>query len=142
VDGSELLADGLAGSGLVTTGAVWNVIVYVGAQPSLAMFTWALAWWKGVPYVVSIQDLAAQAASDAASCENPILRQLMERFEYASYKNASGAVVLCDAFRDALLSKGYDNARIPRDSLAYRHRARTAGRTLAAVSGDARNRAR
>jgi glycosyltransferase involved in cell wall biosynthesis len=92
--------------------APWNVIVYYGAQPSLAMFSRALAWWKRVPYVVSIQDLAAQAASDVGIVRHPLVSRMMERFEYATYRDASGAVVLCDAFRDALVSHGYDGRRI------------------------------
>jgi dolichyl-phosphate beta-glucosyltransferase len=92
--------------------APWNLVVYYGAQPSLAMFARLLAWWKRVPYVVSIQDLAAQAASDVGIVRHPIISNLMKRFEYSTYRNASSALVLCEAFKDALVSNGYNAGRI------------------------------
>jgi glycosyltransferase involved in cell wall biosynthesis len=92
--------------------APWNLIVYYGAQPSLAMFARMLAWWKRVPYVVSIQDLAAQAASDVGIARHPLISKLMQRFEYSTYRNASRALVLCEAFKDALVSNGYNAGRI------------------------------
>ena len=92
--------------------APWNLIVYYGAQPSLAMFVRMLAWWKRVPYVVSIQDLAAQAASDVGIVRHPFISNLMKRFEYSTYRHASRALVLCEAFKDALISNGYNEGRI------------------------------
>ena len=92
--------------------APWNLIVYYGAQPSLAMFARMLAWWKRLPYVVSIQDLAAQAASDVGIVRHPLISNLMKRFEYSTYRHASRALVLCEAFKDALVSNGYNEDRI------------------------------
>jgi dolichyl-phosphate beta-glucosyltransferase len=92
--------------------APWNLIVYYGAQPSLAMFARMVAWWMRVPYVVSIQDLAAQAASDVGIVRHPLISNLMKRFEYSTYRNASSALVLCEAFKDALVLNGYNAERI------------------------------
>jgi len=77
---------------LVTT-ARWIVIVYVGAQPSLAMFTWALAWWKGVPYVVSIQISPARPRQDVGNRARIQFsgQAHMERFEYASLQERQAA---------------------------------------------------
>src|SRR5712692_3739417 len=41
-----------------------DVILYVGAQPSIAMLARWLGWWQGKPYVLAINDLAARAAGD------------------------------------------------------------------------------
>jgi glycosyltransferase involved in cell wall biosynthesis len=90
----------------------WNVILYCGAQPTVAMFARLLATWKGIPYVVSIQDLAAQAASDVGIVDEGRLAGLLERFEYAAYGRARGAFVLCAAFGDALRAHGYPGDRV------------------------------
>jgi colanic acid biosynthesis glycosyl transferase WcaI len=87
--------------------APWNVVVYCGAQPSLAMLAKGLAAWCGVPYVVSIQDLAAQAATDVGIVKHRLLSTLLERFEYAAYRGAARAFVLCQAFSDALVAHRY-----------------------------------
>ena len=76
------------------------------------MFARMLAWWKRVPYIVSIQDMAAQAASDVGIVRHPLISNLMRRFEYSTYRNASSALVLCEAFKDALVSNGYNAGRI------------------------------
>jgi colanic acid biosynthesis glycosyl transferase WcaI len=89
-----------------------NVIFYCGAQPSLAMLARVLARLLGVPYVVSIQDLAAQAAADVAIVGPGRLGSLLERFEFAAYRGSSMALVLCEAFREALVAHGYERDRI------------------------------
>src|SRR6185503_5477781 len=90
-----------------TQQAPWDVIVYCGAQPSLAMLVRGLAAWSGVPYVISIQDLAAQAASDVGIVKHPLITKTLERFEYSAYRGAAQAFVLCQAFSDALVAHGY-----------------------------------
>ena len=49
----------------------------------------------------------------------PWLMQLLAKFEYAAYTQASGAIVLCEGFQEALLSHQYPSAqiRIIRDSV-------------------------
>jgi glycosyltransferase involved in cell wall biosynthesis len=89
-----------------------NLVMYYGAQPSLAMFSRLLACWRRIPYVVSIQDLAAQAAADVGIVRHSMIRRLMEQFEFSTYRSASRALVLCDAFRDALVAHGYQPDRI------------------------------
>lgn len=91
----------------------WDLVLYCGAQPSLAMFARLLAWLLGVPYVVSIQDLAAQAAADVGVIGRGALSaRLLERFEYAAYRGARAAFVLCDAFGVALRAHRYPAERI------------------------------
>ena len=89
-----------------------DVVLYCGAQPSLAMFARGLARWWRTPYVVSIQDLAARAAWEVGTVRSSWLNRLLERFEFAAYSKADCAMVLCDAFRDALLATGYPADRI------------------------------
>ncbi len=92
--------------------APWDVIVYCGAQPSLAMLVRGLAKWFTVPYVISIQDLAAQAATDVGIVKHPFITKALERFEYSAYLGAAQAFVLCQAFSDSLVAHGYPREAI------------------------------
>lgn len=90
----------------------WDVILYVGAQPSLAMLTRCVASLQKVPYVVNINDLAAQAAADVGIVRSGWLQKTLTDFEYTAYQGARGAIVLCSAFREALIARGYPEGRI------------------------------
>ena len=87
-------------------------IIYVGAQPSIAMLARLMAKWKGLPYLVSINDLAAQAAGDVGIVKSGLLQEILSAFEFAAYCKASGAMVLCSSFRDSLLAHGYPADRV------------------------------
>jgi len=89
-----------------------DIIIYVGAQPSIAMLARLVAWWKGVPYVVVINDLAAQAAVDVETVKTKWLARILETFEYAAYRRAIGAIVLCPSFKKALEAHQYQERRI------------------------------
>lgn len=89
-----------------------DVIVYVGAQPSIAMLAKLLGWLSGVPYVVNINDLAAQAAADVEMVKLSWLQKILDRFEFSAYRGASGAMVLCESFKDALIAHDYPAERV------------------------------
>jgi colanic acid biosynthesis glycosyl transferase WcaI len=97
----------------------WDVIVYIGAQPSIAMLARFIAWFRHKPYVVKITDLAAQAALDVGIINKLFLKNLLEKFEYSAYNHAHGAIVLCKSFEDFLVAKGYqaDKVHIIHDSV-------------------------
>jgi colanic acid biosynthesis glycosyl transferase WcaI len=82
-------------------------ILYIGAQPTLAMLARLMARMAGCPYFVNINDLASQAAAEVGIVKSPWLRRLLESFEFAAYRGASGASVLCGSFQEALIAKGY-----------------------------------
>jgi glycosyltransferase involved in cell wall biosynthesis len=63
------------------------------------------------PYFVRITDLAAQAAREVGVA-GPRLSQLLERFEFAAYRQAMGASVLCESFEEALVGHDYPRDRI------------------------------
>jgi colanic acid biosynthesis glycosyl transferase WcaI len=97
----------------------WDVIVYIGAQPSIAMLTRLIAWFRHKPYVVKITDLAAQAALDVGIVKKLFLKNILETFEYSAYNHAHGAIVLCKGFEGSLVAKGYpaEKVRIIHDSV-------------------------
>lgn len=97
---------------LTKVASSWDLILYVGAQPSIAMLAKWLACVRNIPYVINIQDLAAQAAAGVGIVKAPWLVRILDRFEYSAYGCASGAIVLCEAFRSALIAHGYPTERI------------------------------
>ncbi len=83
-----------------------DAVIYVGAQPSLAMLTRSLSTVLRVPYGIMVNDLATGAASDVGIVRSQFLLRALHGFEFAAYRRAKGAVVLCESFRDALTAEG------------------------------------
>jgi colanic acid biosynthesis glycosyl transferase WcaI len=90
----------------------WDLVLYVGAQPSIAMLAKWIARIRRIPYVVNIQDLAAQAAAGVGIVTASWLVCLLDRFEHLAYAGAGGAIVLCEAFQFALIAHGFPAERI------------------------------
>jgi glycosyltransferase involved in cell wall biosynthesis len=88
-----------------------DAILYIGAQPALAMLSRLVAALFGRPYFVNVNDLAARAALDVGIVAGPLYK-LLDTFEFAAYRGAAGASVLCRAFEDALVQHGYPGDRI------------------------------
>ena len=92
--------------------ARFDLIWYVGAQPSIAMLARFTAAILRVPYVVNIQDLATDAARDVGIVRRRFLLRWLRRFEFAAYRKAAAAMVLSRSFRDALVEEGYSADRV------------------------------
>ena len=90
----------------------WDLVLYVGAQPSIAMLAKFIAFYRHIPYVVKITDLATQAAVDAGLVKAPWLKRGLVKFEYSAYRNARGVIVLCPSFQSALIANHYAPERI------------------------------
>ena len=88
-----------------------DALLYIGAQPALAMLTRMIAALFRRPYLVNVNDLAARAALDVGIVAGPLYK-LLDTFEFAAYRGAAGASVLCRAFEDALIEHGYPGDRI------------------------------
>ncbi|MGH9257342.1 MAG: glycosyltransferase [Vicinamibacterales bacterium] len=88
-----------------------DAFIYVGAQPALAMLTRMVAAFVRRPYLVRITDLAARAALDVGIVGHR-LSHLLDAFEFASYRKAAGAAVLCRSFEQTLGQYGYPSDRI------------------------------
>ncbi len=110
MEGSFGLAS--AWAALTRSQARWDVILYVGAQPGIAMVARYLAGLYRIPYVVNVQDLAAQAAAGVGIVKVPWATRMLDRLEFWAYRRAGGAMVLCDAFQQALIAHGYPAKRI------------------------------
>jgi colanic acid biosynthesis glycosyl transferase WcaI len=90
----------------------WDVVMYVGAQPTVAWVARFIAGWHRIPYTIAINDLASAAASDVGVVRSSTLLKFLEKVEYAAYLPAAGATVLCEGFREALVAHGYASERI------------------------------
>ena len=90
----------------------FDSVLYIGAQPSLAMLARIIGAMKKIPYAVAINDLAAQAAMESGLAMAAPLKGILPKFEYSAYRKAAGAIVLCEGFRDALLKNGYPERKI------------------------------
>lgn len=88
-----------------------DAVVYIGAQPALAMLARVIAVLMRRPYFVRITDLAARAALDVGIVGGRLSR-LLERFEVAAYRKAAGAMVLCRSFEHELVKYQYPQDRI------------------------------
>jgi colanic acid biosynthesis glycosyl transferase WcaI len=97
----------------------WDLLVYVGAQPSIAMLTRVIAHVKKCPYVVKITDLASQAAEEVGIIKSKLLKRILIYFEYSAYLHAQGIIVLCNGFKESLIAHKYPDERIAiiRDSV-------------------------
>jgi glycosyltransferase involved in cell wall biosynthesis len=88
-----------------------DAFLYIGAQPAAAMLARLTAALTRRPYFVRITDLAAQAAREVGVA-GVRLSRMLERFEFAAYRQAAGASVLCESFQDALITHEYPRERI------------------------------
>lgn len=95
-----------------------DAVVYHGAQPAIAMLARVVAAATGRPYVLNVTDLAAELARDVGIVGQKMYR-LLEAFEFAAYRKAAGASVLCRSFGEALAEHGYpqDRIRLARDPI-------------------------
>ena len=95
------------------------MVLDVGAQPTIAWLARLAASLQRVPYIVSITDLAAQAARDVGITTEGRLSDALERIEYGAYRQAQAAIVLCEAFKTALVQNGFptEAVHLIRDSV-------------------------
>jgi colanic acid biosynthesis glycosyl transferase WcaI len=87
-------------------------VIYVGAQPSIALLARAMAASTRVRYGVFINDLATGAAADVGIIKSTFLHRALRAFEFFAYRRAGRAVVLCEAFKAALEADGFPATRV------------------------------
>jgi len=88
-----------------------DAVLYIGAQPAVAMMVRIAAALARCPYFVNVNDLAAHAALDVGIVGTRLYKAL-DAFEFAAYRKAAGATVLCRSFEEALVTHGYPRDRI------------------------------
>jgi putative colanic acid biosynthesis glycosyltransferase WcaI len=103
----------------LVAGLRYDLVMYVGAQPAIAWLGRIVAALSRASFVVKITDLAAQAGRDVGIVRSPWLAGILERVEFAAYRPARAAVVLCEAFRESLADHGFPRTAVHviRDSI-------------------------
>jgi colanic acid biosynthesis glycosyl transferase WcaI len=89
-----------------------DAVLYIGAQPAIAMLARGIATLTRVPYFINVNDLAAQAACDVGIVRAGWAQRVLERVEFAAYLSSAGATVLCRSFAEALVARGYRADRV------------------------------
>ena len=107
MEGSFALIGFLVLTPSLVSGRRFDLVLYVGAQPAIAWLARIVAAVQRVPYMVKITDLAAQASIDVGITRAGRPSRALEYFEYQAYRRARAAIVLCDAFKAALVANGF-----------------------------------
>jgi colanic acid biosynthesis glycosyl transferase WcaI len=90
--------------------------VVIAVTPSFPALATTIAFTKvrHTPWVMWLQDIVTDGASTTGQLSDGLLLSQARRFERASYAAASKVVVVSQAFRDNLLSKGVPGTKIER----------------------------
>jgi colanic acid biosynthesis glycosyl transferase WcaI len=99
---------------LIAACAVRNVdAIYCSSPPPFTpTVSWLHARLRGVPYGVSVTDLASDAALSTGIMSNGLLARLARALEKFNYTQASGVSVLCDGFKQSLIGLGVPAERV------------------------------
>ncbi|HEX6513922.1 MAG TPA: glycosyltransferase family 4 protein [Chloroflexota bacterium] len=93
-----------------------DLVLYIGAQPAAALSALAAARLRKRPFAAKVTDLAVEAGVAVGTVRSGLLAKVFGALEYAIYRAADSAIVLCDGFADALIEHG-----LPRNRLATIH---------------------
>lgn len=107
MEGSFAAGAFIALSRRILFGPRFDLVLAVGAQPAVAWLARSIAALARIPYIVKITDLAAQAALDVGIVRNGTAAQTLASIELGAYRRACAAIVLCDAFANALVADGF-----------------------------------
>jgi glycosyltransferase involved in cell wall biosynthesis len=73
---------------------------------------WLLSVFRRVPFVFEVRDLLPQQAVDVGMLKNPALIRFLQAIEEFLYRRALCVVTVAEASRQALIARGFDEARI------------------------------
>lgn len=89
-----------------------DVVVSTSPQFFCALGTWALSGVRRLPWVFELRDLwPASIVAVGAMGRSPVIR-LLEKLELFMYRRADAIVSVTESFREDLVSRGIDRAKI------------------------------
>ena len=90
--------------------------VLIAATPCFPATAPAMAYAKAhrIPWILWVQDVVTDAAATTGQLKEGILLRAARRFEKATYASADRIVVISEAFRANLLSKGVPDEKLVR----------------------------
>ena len=89
-----------------------DVIVATSPQFFTTFAGAALSFIRRKPWVFEVRDLWPESLVAVGAARNPLLIGLLERIELLLYRNAARVIVVTDAFKDNLIRRGIDPAKI------------------------------
>jgi glycosyltransferase involved in cell wall biosynthesis len=101
-------------SAVVAAPFVRGVDVVVGTSPQLftALAACVAGWMKRVPYVFELRDLWPESIKAVGAMDHGIAIRLLEKLELFLYRKAALIVVVTNSFRERLIERGIDGAKI------------------------------
>ena len=93
---------------------VRRVDVVVGTSPQFftAVAAWAVGAIKRVPFVFELRDLWPESIKAVGAMKQSAAIRLLERLEMFLYRRAARIVSVTHAFRETLIKRGIDGAKI------------------------------
>lgn len=93
---------------------VRRVDLVIGTSPQFftAVAAWALGGVKRRPYVFDLRDIWPESIRAVGAMQDSRLLDALERLELFLYRRAAAVVAVTNAFRDNLIGRGIDGAKI------------------------------
>jgi glycosyltransferase involved in cell wall biosynthesis len=89
-----------------------DVVVATSPQFFTAVAGWAVGALKQVPFVFELRDLWPESIKAVGAMKDSAAIRLLEKLELFLYRRAARIVSVTHSFRDALIARGIDGAKI------------------------------
>lgn len=89
-----------------------DVIIATSPQFFTTFTGTALSWLKRKPWIFELRDLWPESIGAVGAVKNQRLMSFLERIEIALYRSSARIVAVTDAFKDNLVGRGIDPAKI------------------------------
>lgn len=97
-------------SGLIA--GEYDIIFTLSPPLWLGLSAYLIGKTKGIPFVYNVQDLFPEAAVKLGALSNEYAINFFEKLERFVYTKAKCVPVICDFFRDSIVSKGIPNHKV------------------------------
>ncbi len=89
-----------------------DVVVATSPQFFCALAGWAVAFLRRRPFVFELRDLWPESVATVGAMKKGLLLRLAEKLEMFLYRRAALVVAVTGAFRDNLVARGIDPAKV------------------------------
>lgn len=90
-----------------------DIIVATSPQFFTATSGWALSFFKRKPWIMEVRDIWPEAIATLGQVkEESLIYRMLEKIELALYRSAKKIIVVTDAFKENLISRKVDKAKI------------------------------
>ena len=97
-------------SGLIA--GEYDIIFTLSPPLWLGLSAYLIGKTKGIPFVYNVQDLFPEAAVKLGALSNEYAINFFEKLERFVSTKAKCVLVICDSFRDSIVSKGIPNHKV------------------------------